>query len=452
MRVKTSKGFDLPIDGLPLTSIAAANPINSVALLGGDYIGLEPRMLVQEGDRVNAGQPLFIHKRDPDVIYTAPASGMVKAINRGARRVLKSVVIELQDEQTSTIVREPEPDPHAVSQETLRDALLKSGLWTAFRTRPFSRVPDSRSTPHSIFVTAIDTQPLSADPSLVIAEYEAQFGLGLDLLGQLTDGAVFLCTAPDWSGPTGSHPAVEPVAFEGPHPAGLPGTHIHHLDPVSVKRTAWHIGYQDVIAIGKLIGEGRLCSERIVALGGNGLTQPTLMRARLGANLKELTAGELKEHPVDQAPRRISGSVLNGREAEGSEAYLGRYHVQVSVISQIEPIRRLRWRSLFDRRYSFAGIFARSTGHVRPTPFTTSQNGRATALVPIDAFERVIPMNVLTEPLLRALLIKDTDQAQALGCLELDEEDLALCSFICPGKNDYGAVLRANLDQIELEG
>ncbi len=452
MRIRTRKGIDLPIDGLPMASIAAANPISSVALLGGDYVGLEPRMLIQEGDRVSTGQPMFLHKRDPDILYTAPANGIVKAINRGARRVLKSVVIELQDEQTSAIVREPEPDPHAVAQEVLRDALLKSGLWTAFRARPFSRVPDSRSTPHSIFVTAIDTQPLSADPGLVVAEYEAPFGLGLDLLGQLSEGAVYLCTAPDWSGPTGSHPAVEPVAFEGPHPAGLPGTHIHHLDPVSAKRTAWHIGYQDVIAIGKLIGEGRLCSERIVALGGNGLTQPTLMRARLGANLKELTAGELKEHPVDQAPRRISGSVLSGREAEGSEAYLGRYHVQVSVISQIEPPRRLRWRALFDKRYSYAGAFARATGHAQPTLFTTNQNGRATALVPIDAFERLIPMNVLTEPLLRALLIKDTDQAQALGCLEFDEEDLALCSFICPGKNDYGAVLRANLDQIELEG
>jgi Na+-transporting NADH:ubiquinone oxidoreductase subunit A len=221
---------------------------------------------------------------------------------------------------------------------------------------------------------------------------------------------------------------------------------------VSAQRTVWHIGYQDVIAIGKLIGEGRLCSERIISLGGNGLTQPTLIRTRLGANLMDLTAGELKEHPVDQAPRRISGSVLSGRKAEGSEAYLGRYHVQVSVISQIEPARRPRWRALFDKRYSYAGIFAPARGHAQPVPFTTSQNGRATALVPIDAFERLIPMDVLTEPLLRALLIKDTDQAQALGCLELDEEDLALCSFICPGKNDYGAVLRANLEQIELEG
>ena len=139
MRVRTTKGIDLPIDGLPMASIAPANPISSVALLGGDYVGLEPRMLIQEGDRVKAGQPLFIHKRDPDVLYTAPGSGIVKAINRGARRVLKSVVIELQNDQTSAVVREPEPDPHAVSPETLRDALLKSGLWTAFRTRPFSR-------------------------------------------------------------------------------------------------------------------------------------------------------------------------------------------------------------------------------------------------------------------------------------------------------------------------
>jgi Na+-transporting NADH:ubiquinone oxidoreductase subunit A len=148
----------------------------------------------------------------------------------------------------------------------------------------------------------------------------------------------------------------------------------------------------------------------------------------------------------------ISGSVLSGRLAHGSEAYLGRYHVQVAAISQTESPKRLRWHALFDKRYSFAGTFARARGQSLPAPFTTNQNGRATALVPIDAFERLIPMNMLAEPLLRALLIKDTDRAQALGCLELDEEDLALCSFICPGKNDYGAVLRANLEQIQREG
>lgn len=452
MHTRVKKGFDLPLEGTPDPVIEPAREVSSVALLGSDYVGLEPRMQAEDGDVVRAGQSLFVDKGDPEVRFTAPGSGRITAINRGARRILKSVVIQLTNDESEE-VRWPVRDPDKISRDDLRSVLLQSGLWTAFRTRPFSRVPDSRSEPRSIFVTAMATQPLAGDPTPVIEAHSEAFALGLDLLPLLTSGSVYLCTGSDWRGPLGSAPTITHATFEGAHPAGLAGTHIHHLDPVGADRVVWHVGYQDVIAIGKLIGEGCFWTERVVALGGNGIAKPRMVRARLGANIAELTAGELAPTgPGDDQHRLISGCVLNGRHAFGSESFLGRYHLQVAAINQKLPHRTLRWRRLFDRRFTFARTFTRPTGQPAPTHFTTDQNGRATALVPIDAFERLIPLDMLAEPLLRALLIKDTEQAQALGCLELDEEDLALCSFVCPGKNDYGAVLRANLQQIEQDG
>lgn len=449
MHFRIRRGLDVPLDGPPETLIDVGSHVDSVALLGADYVGLEPRMTVDVGDKVRVGQPLFHHKRDPRVVFTAPGSGVVTAINRGARRALKSVVVELEEESVESTLDGGAPDASATG---LRDAMLRAGLWTAFRTRPFSRIPHSKSEPGAIFITALDTRPLAGDPRLVIAEYPEAFAHGLRALARLSPAPVYLCTGPDWQAPTGEEHGVQHAVFEGPHPAGLPGTHIHHLHPVGIDRTVWHIGYQDVIAVGRLVQDGRLWLERIVALGGNGFERPRMLRTRLGASLAQLTAGEIRQpDQLHDLPRVISGSVLSGRLGAGFEAYLGRYHVQVSAVQQPQPVRRQRWRRLFDRRFSFAGTFARASGH-NAAPFDTDQNGRATALVPIDAFERLIPMDVLTQPLLRALLIKDTDRAQALGALELDEEDLELCSFICPGKNDYGAVLRANLEQIEREG
>jgi Na+-transporting NADH:ubiquinone oxidoreductase subunit A len=454
-RINIKEGLDIPIAGAPEPTVEPSATVRTVALLGSDYIGLKPRMLVQEGDQVQLGQALFVDKRDPEVMFTAPGSGRVTAINRGARRVLQSVVIELDESgpEEQTLPKMPGSDPEHMDPAAVRAALCKSGLWTAFRTRPFSRVPQSDSSPRSIFVTAIDTQPLAVDPGTVLAAHRESFLIGLQVVARLTDGPVYLCTGPDWKGPISDVRQVQRVEFSGPHPAGAPGTHIHHLDPVSADRTVWHVGYQDVVAIGKLFAEGQLSVERTIALGGEGFERPRTVTARLGASIDDLTAGQLKTVSQRQRSHRLlSGSVLSGQTAKGPIAYLGRYHAQVTAIPQDNEPVLFGWVGLFNRAYSFAGLFTRKSGHTQKQPFSTALNGYSTALVPIDAFERVMPLDILPVPLLRALLTGDTEQAQALGCLELDAEDLALCSFVCPGKNDYGAVLRVNLEQIEREG
>ena len=448
------RGLNLPLTGGPDQAITAGSTLRSVALHGTDFYGLKPRMQVEQGQRVQAGQSLFIDKRDPEVKYTAPAAGVVTLINRGARRALQSVVIELDQRSAAAASACADyralvgSDPAGMSGVELREPLFRSGLWTAFRTRPYNRVPESDAAPDAIFITAMDTQPLAADPAVVIDAHRDAFAHGVGVIAQLGCDKVYLCTAPDWQGPDlSATPGLTHAEFAGPHPAGLAGTHIHFLHPVSAGRSVWHIGYQDVIAIGKLFATGELWTERVVALGGPGFRQPRLVTTLLGASIDDLTAGELDG---GQPLRVISGSVLNGHKCTGTAAWLGRYHLQVTAIA--EDSRRSLFGWLRSGRYSFAGRLSTRTPLPGNHSLGTAQSGRLTAMLPIDAFDKVMPLDILSVPLLRALLIRDTDQAQRLGCLELAPEDLALCTFVCPGKNDYGAVLLENLRQIEKEG
>ena len=451
IRIRTTKGLNIPIAGEPEQSVHPGHAVQHLALCGSDYLGLKPRLLVSVGDRVGLGQPLFIDKRDPKVQYCSPGQGTVTAINRGARRVLESVVVRLEDSGKDDGCFEPVSDAQigGLDRDQVAARLQQSGLWTAFRTRPFSRVPSSDSSPCSIFVTAIDTRPFSADPALVAREDLAAFVSGLRVLPLLTAGAVYLCTGPGWDLETPEIQRLQTVEFSGPHPAGLPGTHIHHLDPVGADKVAWHIAYQDVIAIGKLFTSGSIHTRRIVALGGDCLVKPRLIKTRLGASIDELIDGETR---CRDACRVISGSVLDGRSASGGLAYLGRYHDQVAVIREGGDRHLFGWVGLFPRRYTAALARLPGFGQNRKQSFSTSQNGRFTGMIPIRIFEKVMPLDILPASLFRALMVKDTDQAQALGCLELDEEDLALSSFVCPAKNDYGKALRINLEQIEREG
>ncbi|MHA0875915.1 Na(+)-translocating NADH-quinone reductase subunit A [Enterobacter pasteurii] len=442
------KGLDLPISGVPEQHVTPGASIHHVAILGDDYVGMRPAMLVQEGDRVIKGQALFEDKKNPGVMFTAPASGTVVAIHRGERRVLQSVVIQIEGDEKREFAHYDEADLATLSREAVQAQLLESGLWTAFRTRPYSKTPVPGTVPAAIFVTAIDTNPLSADPQpLILAERKA-FDAGLTVLTRLTPGKVHVCQAS--GGKLGGHPQGQ-VAFNefaGPHPAGLVGTHIHFLEPVSLTKQVWHLNYQDVIAIGKLFTTGELHAERIVAIGGPQATQPRLVRTLLGADITALLAGETKEGEN----RIISGSVLSGRHATGPMAWLGRFHLQVSVVLEGREKELFGWVLPGAEKYS---VTRTTLGHFlrhKLFNFSTSTNGGERAMVPIGNYERVMPLDILPTVLLRDLLAGDTDSAQALGCLELDEEDLALCTYVCPGKYEYGPVLREVLTRIEQEG
>lgn len=444
--IKLKHGLDLPITGAPTQRIEAARPVRSVAVIGFDYHGMKPTMEVQVGDRVKLGQLLFTDKKTPGVRYTAPAAGVISAIHRGEKRVLQSVVIDIDGDEQETFAQYAADQLEALSDQQVRENLQQSGLWTALRTRPFSKVPALDAVPSSIFVTAIDTHPLAADPAVIIGEHAADFENGLKVLGNLAK--VFLCKADGANLPGEKLAKVQSEAFAGPHPAGLPGTHIHFLDPVSTSKSVWQIGYQDVIAVGKLFTTGQLFVERVVALGGPVAEQPRLLRTRVGANLEELTAGELKPG----FNRVISGSVFGGRTAQGAFAFLGRYHNQVSCLSEGNEREMMHYLRAGVNKHSVLNIFVSKLAGAKLFNFTTTTNGSPRAMVPVGNYEAVMPLDILPTQLLRYLIVGDTEMAQKLGCLELDEEDLALCTYVCAGKYEYGPILRDNLTRIEKEG
>ncbi|WP_066964088.1 Na(+)-translocating NADH-quinone reductase subunit A [Microbulbifer sp. Q7] len=444
---KIRRGLDLPISGAPEQVIHDGPAAKTVAVVGPDYNGMKPTMAVAEGDSVKLGQLLFTDKKTEGVRYTAPAAGRVVAINRGARRVLQSVVIEVEGDEAEQFASYSADQLGSLTAEQVRENLVESGLWTALRTRPFSKVPALDAQPSALFINAMDTNPLAADPVVVIAEQRDAFAQGVEILSKLAD-KTFVCTAPDADIPVPGTASVQREAFAGPHPAGLSGTHIHFLHPVKPGRQVWTIGYQDVIAVGKLFETGKLFTDRVIALGGPQVNNPRLIRTRLGADLTALTAGELK----DGDNRLISGSVFGGLTATGPLAYLGRYANQVSVLVEGKERPFLHYLRAGNKRFSALPIYLSRLFKNRLYDFTTSANGSERAMVPIGAYERVVPLDVLPTQLLRALIVGDTATAQQLGALELDEEDLALCTFVCPGKYEYGPILRDNLTRIEKEG
>lgn len=441
--IKIKKGLDLPIAGKPEQNIAQGNEVSQVALVGSDYVGMKPTMQVQVGDQVKKGQLLFTDKKTEGVNYTSPASGTVKEINRGKRRVFESIVIEVQGSEEVTFTSHNASDLSSLAADQVQAQLIESGLWTSIRTRPFSRVPAPGSKPSSIFVAAVDTNPLAADPAVIIAEHKESFTNGLAVLATLAP-KVFVTKAVSADIPAVGAQVVE---VQGPHPAGLVGTAIHNLDPVSASKTVWHVGYQDVIAIGKLFTEGKLFTDRVVALAGPQVNKPRLVRTQVGASLTELTANELS----DAENRIISGSVFGGRTAVDAKAYLGRFANQVSVLEEGRAREMLHYLRPGLERHSVKNIYISKLLSNKLFNFTTSTNGSERAMVPIGAYEKVMPLDILPTQLLRAIIVEDMESAINLGALELDEEDLALCTYVCSGKYEYGPILRNNLERIEKE-
>ncbi len=460
MAVHTIKrGLDLPISGEPIQVVETGPPTTSVALLAHDYHFMKPRMHVAVGDRVKRGQLLFEDRKTDGVRFTAPGAGIVVAINRGDRRALQSLVIELSDGERAGEPTDDDFMPFAsftgndvatLDADQVRALLVESGQWVSLRTRPFSKVPGPTESCHSVFVTAMDTSPLSPDPEVVIAGRLEDFSRGVEALTKLTDGPVYVCCSPG-SALGGGHVAGAQVEnFQGRHPAGLAGTHIHTLDPVHREKTVWYVGYQDVAAIGALFSTGRLDVARVVALAGPVVKRPRLLATRLGAATAPLVDGELDAG----VNRVVAGSVLHGFPAAGEVfGYLGRYSNQISCLAEDHERKFFGWIWPGFDRFSLSRAFGSAfRGRSARYDFTTTTNGAHRAMVPIGLFEKVMPLDIMPTFLLRALLMDDLERSEALGCLELDEEDLSLCAFVSPGKEDYGPALRRNLLEIWKEG
>lgn len=451
--VTITRGLDLPLAGAPEQRIEDAALCGTVAILGADYVGLKPRMLVGEGDTVLRGQRVIEDKATPGVFLTAPAAGRVLAIHRGAKRAFQSMVIAVEEgddpaDSQIAVTKWRNATPDQLSGEEVTELLVESGLWTALRTRPFSRTPKLGTRPRALFITAMDTRPHAPSVDAVLADRMQDFVTGVACLAKLTEGPTYVCVAPDSTVATPERASIERVAFAGPHPAGAAGTHIHFLSPVDLERSVWHIGYQDVAAIGRLFSTGLIDVSRVVSLAGPVVRTPRLLRTRLGAALGPMLRGEI----APGAHRVISGSALDGRTAQGDvHGYLGRYAQQIAVLAEPGEREMFGWIRPGGAKFSIWGVVASAFRKNVSLNLTTTTNGGYRAMVPIGSFERIMPLDLMPTFLLRALLMQDVERAMSLGCLELDEEDLALCTFVCPGKAEYGPLLREALFRIEKE-
>jgi Na+-transporting NADH:ubiquinone oxidoreductase subunit A len=461
------KGLNLPIKGQPNQQVVDGVSVDRVAVIADDFPFMKAKMLVNEGDEVLRGQRLFEDRKNSGVFFTAPGAGKVIAVNRGDRRALVSVVIELNDNEKKGNAQESDFQSFesymsggvsAQTADSIRALLIESGLWCTLRARPLSQVPAVDSKCDALFITAVDTNPLAADVNVALEGKLEDFQEGLKSLAMLTEGPMFVCQgeSSDFSAQVEGISNAQLETFTGDHPAGLVGTHIHTLFPVNRTRIAWHIGYQDVVAVGRLVKSGRLHVERVISFAGPAAIKPAVIRTRVGAEVSPLIAGRTAHAET----RLIDGSVFYGRTMTNdvnTEGYLGRYRVQVTAINEGREREFLGWLKPGGEKFSvtrafFSPMMSGQFGGGKFFNFNTSTNGSHRAMVPIGLFEKVMPLDIMPTFLLRALIKDDLERAEALGCLELDEEDLSLCTFVSPGKEDYGPALRKVLTTIWKEG
>ena len=436
--IKISKGLDLPISGSPTNTISDEPKVSSVALLSNDFIGMKPTMLVKEGETVKAGQKIFEDKKNNGVYFTSPAGGIVKDINRGDKRRFLSIEIDIKD--TEEFVNFDMDD----SVDQIKDCLIDSGLWNAFRTRPFNRTPGINEIPDAVFINCCDSNPLSIDPYEIILLNKTEFDEGLNVLTNFFSCNINLCYQND-----NFDTSIEKInyyQFKGPHPSGLSSTHISQIYPVNLNRKVWTINYQDIISIGYLKQNKEIRTSKYISLAGPSVYEPSLIKVRIGGNIDEITAGKIEPNS-----RIISGSVLHGHQSEGVMNYLGYYDSQISVIADEVNNIFMNWLMPGSSLHSKLNVFLSS--FIKPEKFTfnTSIGGGNRAIVPISSYEEVIPMDILVTQLLKALVVSDIDMAIDLGMLELVPEDLALCSYVCPSKYDYSSILMDNLNKLYLE-
>lgn len=405
---------------LPDQTVHDGAAVKAIALLGADLPGLRPKLLCEQGDRVDRGQAVFHDRANPDVVFVSPVSGVVDSITLGPRRSLSALVI-----QSDSIQLEPDPVVMSLTAAAdLRAMLLAKGFWAALRTRPYGRIPAPDAEPDAIFVTVTPDNPHAPDPRVVLQDQHEAFAAGLKAMALLTRGTVHVCQTPGTDIAVGCGERIRGYFFPEGRSSGLSGTHIHKLHPVDQSRSVWSIGYQDLAAIGKLIETGIHDFSRIVALAGPRARQPRLIRTIDGANLQDLIRDEASPSSHGAPLCVLSGSATNGRQA----SWLGRYHQQITLLDDAQPLRTVSKGGLL-------GLFRQASS--RPAP-----------VIPTAALERALPFDIPVVPFLRALSVGDAETASRLGCLEMVEEDVAAVSLACTSGADYGRMLRHVLDEL----
>ncbi len=443
------KGLDIRIAGKPVDTVTEAPTPAFLALKPGDFLGIKPKLMVAEGDKVKVGQPLLYAKKFPDLKFCAPAGGTVREIRRGARRALTEVIIErdAQEEWVEYPVYTADRVGN-LAPEKITSHLLESGMWPVIRQRPFAKIPLSTQQPMAIYVNGMDTEPLACDPNVAINGRDADFQLGIDILSRLTKGKTYLTLKAD-------HPVAsafqnvrnaETHYFKGPHPAGLVGTHIRRIEPLRRNEVIWYLRAVDVADIGAFFRTGKFPVERIVAVSGDGIQQPAYLKIRKGAQLSSFLEGRLGSGKM----RYISGTILTGT-ATDYKGYFGFYDTTCTVLPESDQRDFMGWAMPGWKKYSTFRAFGSSLIPRKVYHLDTRKNGGVRPIVNVGAWEKMLALDIHISYLVRAILANDFEEAEKLGLLELSEEDVALCTFACPSKMELGPIIRQGLDLFEKE-
>ena len=448
MTIKINKGLSLSLDGEINHQVLPEikNSTSRIAILGKDFHGIKPTMFVSEGQQVIQGEKLFEDKKNPGYFHLSPVNGKISEINRGDRRSFLSMVIE----KTSDEVTFEVDTSFDNSNDQILNFLNNFGLLGLFRTRPFSKVPLVGSLPNNIFISLIDSNPLSFEPMLALRENLEALNKGLEIISYLPKEGIHVGIPEENTLDLYKSENIKYHTFSGPHPIGLVGTQIHKISPASLTNQIWTIGYQELIKIGKTVLTGFQSNEKYISISGPQVFNPEILLTDFGACVKELTAGKL----VEGDNRLISGSVLCGHICEGPLAYLSSFSNQLTVIREANQDDRefLNWLRPEIKKHSSLRMFFASAIKNYKYNLTSALNGGFRAIVPVGIYEDIFPMDLMITQLLKAIVTDDTELAQSLGVLELDEEDLALCTYSCPSKYDYGLILRKILEKIEKDG
>ena len=440
-----SKGFDLKLAGEATGEIKNVHT-NRYALKPTDFIGMSPipKVVVEAGDEVKAGDVIFFDKKRPNIMYTAPVSGEVVEVKRGAKRAIAEVII-LADKEVS-YKEIAAPDLASVDRDALKSFFLESGVWPMFNQRPFDIVADENVVPRDIFISTFSTAPLAIDHSIVIVGNEAAFQKGLDALGLMTDGSVYLGLDGRGSAPIAGYASTTGVKknyFSGKHPAGNVGVHIHNTAPIKGSDVVWTLDVQDVITIGKLFTEGKYDASRILALAGAQVKDPSIIKTYQGANIGDLVSGNLSA----AKNRIIAGDVLTGKQTTKDD-FLGFGNTQISVIREGDDYEAFGWLLPITPRPSNSGTFPNFLFPDFKFEGETNTHGEKRAFVVSGQYESVLPMDIYPQHLMKAIMAGDFERMEGLGINELSEEDLAVCEFVCTSKMPLQSILREGLDMM----
>lgn len=445
---RITKGKNLKIKGHADKDIKELPFPREVAVQPQDFRNTRVRVVVKEGDKVKAGTVLFYDKAREDVVFLSPVSGTVKAVNRGAKRALLEVVVATDDaKEQESFASFSSEEISKLSIEDVKKALLKGGMWPALRQRPFSNIADQTIQPKSIFVKAINTDPLAIDVDYVMQGQEETFQAGIDALKVLSKGDVHVCTEPD-----AESKALTDVknatthTFAGPHPAGNVSVHIYKVDKIEKGDFVWYVDAQEVARIGELLLTGSFPAKKIYAVTGEGASSRYYAKTIVGTPLSDfMPAAEL------EGKRCLSGSALSGHEV-GAKGFVGFYDSQITILPEGGHRKFLGWLIPGFDTYTLTNTYASAFAPKAEYSLDTDTNGGERAIVLNHLYDKYLPLDIPVYFLLKAVLANDIDSAEKMGILEVDEEDFALCTFVCPSKVEIGRIIRNGLDAIQKEG